>query len=310
MHWALLGAAVVLCLAAGLLVAAVLLARVQEQHVVAARLDPRSAAVDDARVPEEPARGRQPSGPWQRLRGWLSRRSLEAELDLVLRRAGTVRATDRAALGFAVRLFPGLVLVLGVLLALATPGGVDLDTVLVIVLATLAAAVAPGQLLRFMARARQARIRDQVAEVVQLLRLLFDAGQSLENALRTVAREGRQLAPELCRELEIALQRVSAGLALPEALDDMARILAVEELDDTALILKQLARQGGPAREPLQRLVELIEDRQQTRVQEAVSRMATKMSAVMVLFMFPALIILLAAPGFVALFGALGEIGG
>ena len=43
-----------------------------------------------------------------------------------------------------------------------------------------------------------------------------------------------------------------------------------------------------------------------TTLQERVSKMSAKMSVVMIAFLFPALLIGLAGPGFIAIFKALG----
>jgi tight adherence protein C len=48
-------------------------------------------------------------------------------------------------------------------------------------------------------------------------------------------------------------------------------------------------------------LKQLLDDRRLTRLQEYVSKMSAKMSVVMMLFLFPALLIVLAGPGFTAI---------
>jgi tight adherence protein C len=45
----------------------------------------------------------------------------------------------------------------------------------------------------------------------------------------------------------------------------------------------------------------LLDDRRLTRLQEYISKMSAKMSVVMMLFLFPALLIVLAGPGLTAL---------
>jgi tight adherence protein C len=48
-------------------------------------------------------------------------------------------------------------------------------------------------------------------------------------------------------------------------------------------------------------LKQLLDDRRLTRLQEYISKMSAKMSVVMMLFLFPALLIVLAGPGFTAI---------
>ena len=122
--------------------------------------------------------------------------------------------------------------------------------------------------------------------------------------------EGRHILPELSFELRWVFGRVDAGLELALELREMAALLEVDDLTDCVSILDQLLRQGGGAMASLMSLKILLDDRRMTSLQEKVSKLSAKMSAVMVAFLFPALLIVLAGPGFVAIFKALGEIGG
>ena len=56
----------------------------------------------------------------------------------------------------------------------------------------------------------------------------------------------------------------------------------------------------------LQALKQLLDDRRLTRMQEYISKMSAKMSVVMMVFLFPALLIVLAGPGFIAISKAMG----
>ncbi|MNP31181.1 hypothetical protein D3C76_1242910 [compost metagenome] len=80
----------------------------------------------------------------------------------------------------------------------------------------------------------------------------------------------------------------------------------MDEFIDTCVILQQLLVQGSGAMKSLLALKDLLDDRRLTRMQERVSKMSAKMSAVMMVFLFPALLIVLAGPGFSALTRALG----
>ncbi|WP_018877726.1 type II secretion system F family protein [Thioalkalivibrio sp. ALE28] len=303
MHWTFIVVAILMAGVAVSLLAATLLMRMREHRLVAQRIG-ESSALGMREIPGKTSARK--GTLWQAV---LMRPATDLDMDLLLRRAGLVRARERAVAALLLRTLPWGVLIVSVLMFMAA-GGLDAETVVIVALLGLAAFVLPRHILATVAYRRQTRIGDQVQVVVQLLRLLFDSGHSVEGALRVVAQEGRALAPDLARELDIALQRVGTGLGLDEALGDMARILVVPELDDTVLIVKQLVQQGGSVREPLQRLMTLIEDRQQTRVQEKVTKMSAKMSVVMMVFLFPALLAVLAAPGFVSLISALGGLHG
>ncbi len=104
------------------------------------------------------------------------------------------------------------------------------------------------------------------------------------------------------------LQRIQHGQERGDALEDMARRLDVDELTATVSILKQAARYGGNLRDSLMRYIKLMEDRRMTELRDKVGKMSAKMSVVMMLFMFPALILFLAGPGFMAVVRTLKSI--
>ncbi len=144
---------------------------------------------------------------------------------------------------------------------------------------------------------------------IQLIRILFDSGLTVEQSLRVVCREGRNIVPVLASELETVLAHTDSGLELAEELEQLSRRLMVGELTDCCNVLRQMVRQGGSARSSLLTLKQLFEDRRLTALQEKVSKLSAKMSLVMMVLLFPALLIILAGPGFLAITKAMGGMG-
>ena len=165
----------------------------------------------------------------------------------------------------------------------------------------------PKRLLAAAAQRRQRQLATEISTFIPLLRILFESGMAVEQSLRVMSLEGKYLLPTLTQELRLVLARVDSGLELGEALNRAAHLLAVDEFTDTCVILQQLLHQGGGAMKSLLALKQLFDDRRLTRLQEYISRMSAKMSVVMMLFLFPALLIVLAGPGFTALARAIGS---
>ncbi len=165
----------------------------------------------------------------------------------------------------------------------------------------------PKRILAATARHRQQRIAVEVSTFIPLLRILFESGMAVEQALRVLSNEGQRLLPELTRELRLILSRVDSGLELAEELGKTARLLAVDEFNDTCTILQQLISQGGGAMKSLLALKQFLDDRRLTRLQEYISKMSAKMSVVMMVFLFPALLIVLGGPAFIAIARALNH---
>ena len=232
--------------------------------------------------------------------------SMDSETQLLLNRVGWRTASQRSLfaafqIGTPVA-FAGLIF-LGH--ELFFPGSGNLLIVLLFALAV--GYLIPKRMLAYVAKQRQQEVAVEVSTFIPLLRILFESGMAVEQALRVLSQEGRQLLPVLTGELRVMLVRVDSGLELSQELSKTAALLDVDEFNDTCVILQQLIQQGGGAMKSLQALKELLDDRRLTRMEEYISKMSAKMSVVMMAFLFPALMIVLAGPSFMAIARAFGS---
>jgi tight adherence protein C len=230
--------------------------------------------------------------------------NIDAEVRGLLDRYGWRKPAQRA-LFFAIQI--GLPLVAMALVAVyysvydgAGPNGI------VLLFAAGIGYLLPKRVLAMAVDARRKRIAVEVPTMIPLLRMFFEVGMTVEQALRVLVTEGTQIVPELAQELKQVLMRVDAGLDLGQELRAMAQVVDVDDLTECVGILEQLLRQGGGALASLKNLKTLLDERRMTALEEAVSKLSAKMSGVMVAFLFPALLIVLAGPGFIAITKALG----
>ncbi|MEY2842386.1 MAG: hypothetical protein RI920_423 [Pseudomonadota bacterium] len=163
----------------------------------------------------------------------------------------------------------------------------------------------PRSTLRVLAERRQKAIKEEMPIVLNLMRLLFDAGLSLEHTLKVISEQAQQITPHLASEFAWVLSRIQHGQERGDAMDEMAKRNDVNELSETVAMLKQASRYGGNLRESLLRYLRLMEDRRLTDLRDKVGKLSANMSIVMMLFLFPALLIFLAGPGMIALKNAL-----
>lgn len=232
---------------------------------------------------------------------------LDGETQALLDRVGWRRSRQRALFAALQLGLPVVALAMALLLQHGLAGGGGGHWLVLPLCALCIGYLLPKRVLAIAALRRQQRIALEVSLLIPLLRILFETGLAVEQALRVLSHEGRSLVPEISEELRLVLQRVDSGLALGPELEKTAQVLAVDEFIDTCVILRQLLVQGSGAMKSLQALKALLDDRRLTRLQERVSKMSAKMSAVMMMFLFPALLIVLAGPGFTALTRALAS---
>ncbi|MFA5939828.1 MAG: type II secretion system F family protein [Sinimarinibacterium sp.] len=233
----------------------------------------------------------------------------EGESAQLLLRAGWRRA-DQRVLWYAFQALLPAALAAFVLAfwTLAQVPNKGLLVVLLGVAAVVLAFLMPRWILRGIAATRQRRIKSEVPLFLHLLVLLFEAGLSTRQALASLVREGRGVLPELGYELELLIRQLDAGAEIAEALKNLSDAIDVDDLTTVLAVLRQVDRYGGEVREPLLESLSVIEERRSLDLRERVNLMSGRMTVVMVLFFFPALLVFVAGPAFLALIRALGEV--
>lgn len=164
----------------------------------------------------------------------------------------------------------------------------------------------PRWVLRKVAAARCRRIQREVPLFIHLLVLLFDSGLSTRQALSSLVREGVDILPELQKEIDLVLRQLEAGGETAVVLRSLEESLAIGDLTTVLGVLRQVDRYGGEVREPLLDVLKVIEERHGLELREKVNLLSGRMTVVMVLFFFPALLVLTAGPAFTAILKALG----
>lgn len=229
----------------------------------------------------------------------------DSELALAMWQAGYRAPMERATLYGVQVLLPLAVLVLVGLWVLIN--GYTQNALLAGLVIIILSVLAPKRVIQARAQARMKRIDEELSLFVQMLRILFDSGLAVEQALRVLASDAEEVLPELVREIRPILRRAEQGLDLGEELQKSSQALQHTDYTDVVVIIRQMLKQGGSARSSLTKMVELIEGRRLSGMQEKVSKLSAKMTVVMIVFFFPALVILLAGPGFISIGDSMGD---
>jgi tight adherence protein C len=162
--------------------------------------------------------------------------------------------------------------------------------------------VAPPYLINRRGRKRQRRIGRQLSDVLDLLVVCVEAGLGLFEAVKIVGQETDRQGQEIGAELMIVSGEVAAGTSLGQALRRLAERTAVEDLTPLASTLiqsEQLGAQIGPA---LQSSSDMLRTKRRLRAEEAAQKTTIKILFPLVLFILPAMLLVILAP---ALIGAL-----
>lgn len=176
--------------------------------------------------------------------------------------------------------------------------------VLGLVLAGILGLLLPRYVLRRAATQRRAQLRGEVPLFVNLLVMLFEAGLSTRQALSSLVDDGGSVLPALGPDLDLIVRQLEAGGDSDEVLQAYARSMDVADLTAIIGILRQIDRYGGEVRGPLLEQLEVLEERRGLEMREKVNIISGRMTVVMVLFFFPALLIFTAGPAVMAIMHA------
>jgi tight adherence protein C len=165
----------------------------------------------------------------------------------------------------------------------------------------------PKWWLRARAGARCRQAHEETPLLVDLLRLLQGSGMSLDQSLQVVADGFREVLPVLGHELENANRQFAAGRPRQATLQRLGRVYQSEDLANLVALLRQIDRHGGAVQEPLMQFGQRLREKRRAALRELVGKLNVKMTGVMVLTLLPALLIVVAGPGFLAVIRSLGR---
>lgn len=164
----------------------------------------------------------------------------------------------------------------------------------------------PKWVLRSTAKRKKVCVARELPLLVDLLGLLQGTGMSLDQALQVIATDFGNVMPVLSKEVSMVNQQYSHGSTRERSFARMSEIYQNENLVNLTALLLQIDKHGGAVQEPLKVFGERLREQRKARMKELIGKISVKMTGVMVVTLLPALIIVTAGPGFLAVIRALG----
>jgi tight adherence protein C len=163
--------------------------------------------------------------------------------------------------------------------------------------------------LKKIAENRQEKLNQETLILVQTTRMLWRVGLSLPKTLGIICDQLRNLAPTCSQELQLAVNKIESGQSQEESLYELIGCTNAEGFKEYLIVVRQQAITGGSIDKALDELYKLLQNRRKLGLQEQVNKMSGKMSLVMMVFLFPALLIVVAGPALMSISLALGNLG-
>lgn len=197
----------------------------------------------------------------------------------------------------------------GVVGALAGFGLLVSDTIgggtglLVAVLLPIAGAQMPRSWLERKVAARQDAIRRDLPDTLDLLAISVEAGVGFEGALGVVC---DNFSSPLADEFARTLREMELGLPRREALQNLKKRTEVPELSNFVLTLTQADALGMPIGRVLKTSAEEMRSKRQQWAREKAAKLPVKILFPLVVFIFPAIFVVLLGPAASDIGGAFG----
>ncbi len=252
----------------------------------------------------------EPTATPEHLRGlWLFDKLLpgasdRAEIERDLRAAGYADP-QAPAIFAALRIAGALTVGLLVTTLLWLSGHWEGKTRLLAIAATGMAYVGAKLVLRALAGARSRQINDQLPFALDLMTMMLESGVSLDQCFRTLAGTEGNAAPAIKDAMTALVEDVQHGMAYGQALDRWADRLGVSGARELSGLLRQSIFHGTEVGGVLREFAREFTAKRVSRARESIGRTTTKMAVVMMLFMMPALFIVLCGPAVVTIMAAL-----
>lgn len=165
-------------------------------------------------------------------------------------------------------------------------------------------------ILKKVAFSRQERLDKETLLLVQTTRMLWRVGLSLPKTMSIVCDQLQELAPTCAQELQQAVNKIEAGQSQEEALYELINSTSAEGFKEYLVVIRQQAISGGGIDHAMNELCALLQNRRKLKLHEDVNKLAGKMSLVMMIFLFPALLFIIGGPSFLQLSKAVAALGG
>jgi tight adherence protein C len=175
------------------------------------------------------------------------------------------------------------------------------DRLLYIALATVVGIMGPRLLLRFMSRRFKAAVDHGTPDAIDLLIVCSEAGMGLESGLERVAQETARSNQALSKVLYWLLDDLRVLPNRRDAFANLATRSTSDGLRRFGTMINQSMQYGTPLNQALRAIAEELRRERLTRLEEKATKLGAKMIIPMVIFMLPAMFVILAGSPFLHL---------
>ncbi len=146
---------------------------------------------------------------------------------------------------------------------------------------------------------RQARIFYDLPDILDLMTVCVEAGQSIDSSIITICADRNLKNSPLVKEMKLVLQETRAGKPRLDALKDMGERTDVEDVKSFASVLMQTERLGTSLARALRVHSDSFRTIRVQHAQEAAAKTSIKLLFPLIFFILPALFVVMLLPALI-----------
>jgi tight adherence protein C len=158
----------------------------------------------------------------------------------------------------------------------------------------------PFMLLKRKISKRKKALQRGLADALDLMVVCVEAGLGVNQALMRVAEEMDRVCPEISDELTLVTLEMRAGTPRDQALKNLADRTGLQDVRSWVNMMVQTDRFGTSIGSSLRVHSETMRSKRKQRAEEAAAKLTVKMLIPLVLFVFPALFVVILGPAVLA----------
>lgn len=156
--------------------------------------------------------------------------------------------------------------------------------------------MAPNLWLGSAMKKRTDKIRCGLPDALDLMVVSVEAGLALDAAIQRVGDEMVAVHPIMAEEFQIATLETQMGIPRSEALDNLAMRSNLEEMKSLIAVISQAEKFGTSVAKALRNQSDSLRTKRRQAAEERAQKVAVKLMLPLILFIFPAIFVVLAGP--------------
>lgn len=154
---------------------------------------------------------------------------------------------------------------------------------------------------------RKDTIRRGLPDTLDMLVISVEAGLGLDAALQRVGEDIGPVHPVLSEELQLVTMETQMGIPRTEALTNFAARSGLDEVGALVAIVNQAERFGTSIARALRNQSDALRVKRRQAAEERAQKTTVKLMAPLILFIFPAILVVLAGPAALKMIETLGN---